>query len=309
MFEEYGYNPEIIERYLHMFGTSETEKLLKANSEPLKKAIRVNTLRTDIKTCCSRLEHKGFRLSRVNWCNEGFFVDLTSASLGATTEHLLGYYYIQDATSMAPAIELSPSEKDYVLDMTAAPGGKTTHLAQLMKNKGIIVASDHDPEKMKALRNNIQRCGVTNTILLNIKAQELVELGVKFDKVLLDAPCTCEGTFSKNTERKKTLVLDEFKKYSDIQRELIGIAKEVLKPGGVLLYSTCSLAPEENELQVEYAVEKLGFEVLNLKNQFASKGFTKFFDEQHPKYLEKCGRFFPHRHNTQGFFMAKLKKA
>jgi NOL1/NOP2/sun family putative RNA methylase len=210
---------------------------------------------------------------------------------------------------MAPAIELSPSVIDKVLDMTAAPGGKTTHLAQLMKNKGVIVAVDQDADKMKAMRSNIQRCGVTNTILIRTKAQELVELGIKFDKILLDAPCTGEGTISKNPERKKSLILEEFKKYASIQSELIGVAKELLNPGGILLYSTCSLAPEENELQVEYAVEKLGFELLSLKNKFASKGFTLFFGENHPKYLERCGRFFPHVHNTQGFFMAKLKKA
>jgi len=309
MFNEYGYNPELINRYIGLFGKNETTQLLEANERILKKSIRINTLKTDSEECISRLEQKGFKFSRVNWCPDGFTVQNEPSSIGATTEYLLGHYYIQDPASMAPAIELSPSATDYVCDMTAAPGGKTTHLAQLMKNKGVIVASDQDSDKMKALRSNIQRCGVTNTILLRTKAQELSELGIKFDAVLLDAPCTGEGTIFKNPERRKTLKLEDFKTYSEVQTELIAVAKEILKPGGILLYSTCSLAPEENELQVEYAVEQLGFELLNLKNKFCSKGLTRFFGKQHPDYLEKCGRFFPHRHNTQGFFMAKLKKA
>lgn len=308
MFEEYGYNPDLIERYLKLFGKYETEQLLKADSNPLKKAIRVNTLNTEIEPCISRLEKKGFTFSKVKWCPGGFFVEKAKVALGATTEHLLGYYYIQDPSSMAPAFELSPSQTDVVLDMTAAPGGKTIHLAQIMKNRGVIVASDQDSDKIKAMRSNIERCGVTNALLIRMKAQEFVELGLKFDKVLLDAPCTGEGTISKNPERKTTLQLKDFEHYAGVQRELIDVANHVLKPGGILLYSTCSLAPEENEMQVEYAVEKLGFEVLNLKNKFVSEGMTEFFGKQHPEYLKRCGRFFPHKHGTQGFFMAKLKK-
>jgi NOL1/NOP2/sun family putative RNA methylase len=309
MFSEYGYNPQLIERYMRLFGKEETALLLAANDAPMKKSIRINTLKIDAEECISILEKKGFHCSPIKWCPDGFIVDKEPSSIGATTEYLLGYYYIQDPASMAPAIELSPSETDYVCDMTAAPGGKTTHLAQIMNNQGVIVASDQDSEKIKALRSNIQRCGVTNTILMQTKAQELVALGIKFDKILLDTPCTGEGTIHKTPERRKTLKIEDFKTYSAIQKELIAVAKEMLKPGGILLYSTCSIAPEEDEMQVEYAVEKLGFELLNLKNKFCSHGFTKFFGEQHPAYLEKCGRFFPHRHNTQGFFMAKLKKA
>jgi len=309
MFKTYGYNPDLIERYVSLLGKKQTLELLQANEKPMKKAIRINTIKTDVKKCIGRLEKKGFKFSKVKWCEEGFIVEKEPRSIGATTEYLMGYYYVQDSASMAPPVELSPSKEDMVSDMTAAPGGKTTHIAQIMDNKGVIVATDMDKRKIKALRSNIQRCGVENTVLIRMKAQEFADLGVKFDKILLDAPCTGEGTISKNPGRKKSLKLEDFEKYSKIQKELLGITKKILKPGGILLYSTCSLAPEENEMQVEYAVENLGFEVLNLKNKQASKGFTEFFGKEHPKYLEKCKRFFPHKHDAQGFFMAKLRKS
>lgn len=308
MFEKYGYNADIVQRYVSLFGKNQTQELLEANDRPLKKAIRINTLKIDVRSCIHRLEKKGFMFSRIPWCSEGRIVDEEPVSIGATTEYLMGYYYVQDPASMVPAIELSPAEHDVVADMTAAPGGKTTHLAQLMKNKGVIVAVDQDKNKMHALISNIQRCGAENVLSIRMKAQELVDLGLKFDKILLDTPCTGEGTISKNPDRRKSLKLEDFKKYSDIQKELLAVSKKILKPGGILVYSTCSLAPEENEMQVEYAVENLGFEVLNLKNKEASKGMSEFFGNKHPQYLEKCRRFFPHKHNTQGFFAAKLRK-
>jgi NOL1/NOP2/sun family putative RNA methylase len=307
MFEQYGYNPDLVKRYISLFGNEVTAKLLQVNELPLKKSIRINTLRIKPNECISRLSSKGFSFSKIRWCDYGFNIENEPNSIGATTEYLTGDYYVQDSTSMVPPLELAPSKNDLVLDMTAAPGGKTTHLAQIMDNTGVIVAVDMNKEKMRAMRSNIQRCGVENVIAIRMKAQELPTFNLKFDKILLDAPCTGEGTIRKNPERRKSLKLEDFEAYSDRQKEMIGIAAQVLKKKGVLVYSTCSLAPEENEMVIEHAVSK-GFEVLNLKNKLCSKGLTEIFGERHPEYLKKCGRFYPHIHDTQGFFVAKLIK-
>jgi len=307
MFEEYGYADFLIERYIKLFGKDETRKLLEANEKPLKKAIRINTLKISVKDCLSRLEKKGFVLSQVPWCEYGFIVEKGRFSIGATTEFLLGYYYVQDQASMVPAIELDPKPGELVADIASAPGGKTTHLAQLMENKGIIVASDINLNKMKELRSNLQRCGIINVLALNYDAETLSKLDIKFDKILLDSPCSAEGAIIKIKERRKTIKQGDFEYYSKKQKSMIDIAKSMIKKDGILIYSTCAIAPEENELVVEHAL-KDGFELLELSNKQCLPGLTEFFGKKHDKRLEKCGRFYPYTHGTQGFFVAKLRK-
>jgi NOL1/NOP2/sun family putative RNA methylase len=307
MFEEYGYSDFLIERYLRLFGEEETKQLLEANERPLKKSIRINTIKISVDDCISRLEKKGFVFSKVLWCDYGFIVEKSKFSIGATPEFLLGYYYVQDSTSMIPAIELDPKPNEIVADIAAAPGGKTTHLAQLMQNNGVIVAADINLNKMKALRSNVQRCGVTNVIALNNDVESLSKFDIKFDKILLDAPCSAEGAIIKIKERRKTIKPGDFKYYSEKQKSIVDTAKTMLKKGGVLVYSTCSIAPEENELVIEHAL-KNGFEVLDISNKHCSPGLTEFFGEKHDQRLKKCCRFYPHKHGTQGFFVAKLRK-
>lgn len=307
MFEEYGYNSFLIERYIKLFGKEETKKLLEANEKPLKKVIRINTLKISPKECLTRLEKKGFSFSKVKWCDYAFIVEGGKYPIGATPEYLLGYYYIQDSTSLVPVIELNPKPGQIVADITAAPGGKTTHISQLMENEGIVVASDINFQKIKALRSNVQRCGAQNVIVINADAHEICKSGLKFDKILLDAPCSAEGTIRKVPQRRQTIKPGDFKYYSTKQKALINSAKDALKDGGILVYSTCSLAPEENELVIEHAL-KNGFEILDISNKYCSPGLTKFFDKEHDHRLAKCCRFYPHIHDTQGFFVAKLKK-
>ncbi|HDQ59727.1 MAG TPA: RsmB/NOP family class I SAM-dependent RNA methyltransferase [Candidatus Woesearchaeota archaeon] len=306
MFEQYGYSNYVIKRYISLFGAKKTKELLDANKRKPRKSIRVNTLKISLSSCRNLLKKKGFVLSKIPWAN-GFFVDKEPSSIAATTEHLLGYYYIQDASSMIPPVELNPKTTDTVLDMTAAPGGKLCHLAEIMKNKGAVVGLDINREKMQAVRSNVQRMGVTNSVVYRMDAKDVSGLGIKFDKILLDAPCTGEGTIGKNPERKN-LQKKDFDHYSSLQKELLSGAFSVLKPGGIILYSTCSLAPEENEMVVEWAAEKFKASLLNLSTRDISKGLTYFFGRPHLRALSKCGRLYPHIHDTQGFFLAKLKK-
>jgi len=301
------YSKSLIERYKSILGDEGTKKLISAHKKKQIKAIRVNTLRITPDKLLNRLKNKGFRFKRTLFSDYGFYVTEEPTSIAATTEHLLGYYYIQDPASMIPPVELNPKSSDLVLDMTAAPGGKTTHLAQLMRNRGTIIAVDVNKEKVKALRSNIQRLGIRNTIIYRMKAEEIRELNVKFDKILLDAPCTAEGTIRKNPERKK-ITEDEIRHYSKLQKELIKTAYFSLRRNGILLYSVCSTLPEECELNIRWAVDTFGFEILPLQTKNISKGLNKVYGKSLLKDLKNCGRVYPYIHNTQGFFIAKLKK-
>lgn len=304
MFEEFGYNPELIERYLSIFGEKFTKELLEANDKPLCKAIRINLQKIGADECIKRLEEKGFVFVKVPWCSYSFWVKKERFSIGAATETLLGYCYLQEPTSLIPVLELNPKPGEIVADLTAAPGGKTTHLSQLMENKGTIFAIDINQESMNSLRSNLQRMGSENVILLRMDSRKLRELNMRFDKILLDAPCTGEGTIIRDKQRRKSLTVPEFEKFSKLQKELLDAAYNCLKPNGILVYSTCSLAPEENEENVMYAVKKLKMQVLDLENRQASPGLKGY-----PEYIKKCGRFYPNIHGTQGFFVAKLLKS
>lgn len=299
---KFGYKPEIVSRYMEIFG-SDVLKFLEANEKPPIKAIRVNTLKIDPESLIGRLEAKGFKFKPVRWLDYAFIVEEEPYSIGATTEYLLGYYYIQDPTSMIPPVELEP--KGIVLDMCAAPGGKTTHIAQIMRNKGVIVAVDIDREKMKALRSNLHRLGVKNVIAYRMDARDVVNFGMKFDCVLVDAPCSGEGVVRKDPGRKSTIDLSEFEFYSRVQKELLNVAIKVTKKGGTIVYATCTVAPEENEAVINAFLDRV--EVVDTKIK-GIPGFTKILGMKFDRSISKTQRFYPHIHDTQSFFVAKMVK-
>ena len=307
MFDSFGYSNFLIDRYVSLFGKNEAKELVRANQSSARRAIRINTLKVKRGDCVNRLKRQGFKLSQVPWCKNGFFVDKKRKSLAATTEYMLGYYYIQDASSMLPAEALNPREEDMVLDMAAAPGGKTTHISQLMNNQGIVAALDINREKMQGLRSNIQRLDVRNVAMYRMDAKDAGDLGVKFSKILVDAPCSGSGTIMKNPERKK-ITQKDIDHYSSLQKELFSKAVKLLKKNGELVYSTCSLEPEENEEIVEWALNKFKLSLIPVKARGVSRGLTRFFGASHSSQLSKCVRFYPHVQKTQGFFLAKFKK-
>jgi len=304
---KYGYKNEIFERYVSMLGEKEAIQLVKANEKPLKKSIRVNTLRISPKELCERLKRKGFSLEKTRYCNYGYYVKEGKFSIGSTTEYLMGYYYIQEAVSMIPSLELEPKENEIVLDMCAAPGGKTTHLSQIMKNKGVIVACEIVGSRMKTLRSNIQRMGVKNVVGLRIDVKRILNFNLRFDKILLDAPCSGEGIVRKESKRKGTLCLRDIKICSERQKKLIDVAISVLKRNGMLVYCTCTFAPEENEFIVKYASER-GMKLVKMRSKFGSPGLTSVFGKELGKEMKLTRRFWPHIHDTQGFFIAKMVK-
>jgi NOL1/NOP2/sun family putative RNA methylase len=230
-------------------------------------------------------------------------------TLGSTHEYLMGKYYIQSISSMLPAIYLNPKEDDIVIDMCAAPGGKTTQLAQLMNNKGKIIAIESSNVRIKSLIYNLRRCGVRNTTVLNMDATKINGLEIHPKKILLDAPCSGEGIIREDPSRKKSKSPDDIKRYMGIQMELLMAAVKSIIPGGYVMYSTCSIAPEENEFIIQNLLEsykKVDIEPIN--DNWGYPGFTKVFDVELSEDLVKARRYYPHIHNTDGFFICLLKK-
>ncbi len=297
-------------RYGQMIGGQETEKLIEAMQKPLRESINANQIRTTDGELEKRLAEKGFELEKIPWAEHGYFVNNSPYSIGSSTEHLLGYYYVQGAASMLPAEELKPRAGEVVVDMCAAPGGKTVQLAQYMQNKGVLIALEKNRERLKSLRANAERCGVENAILVRADAAELPELigGDSADKILLDAPCSGEGVIRKQLARADTISQKDFDSCAIVQKQLISAAIKALKKGGILVYSTCSLAPEENEYVVQYALDNFDIELLPVSLKIGRPGYTSIFGRELSGELEKTRRIFPHERNTEGFYIAKIRK-
>jgi len=222
-----------------------------------KECIRVNTLKISKEELKERLERKGWKLEEVPWYENAFFVE-TQESIAKTKEFFLGYYYIQDAASLVPVIALDPKPGEAILDACASPGSKTTFIAELMKNEGLIVANDVNPKSIKALSFNIQKIGARNVVVTMMDARNIKELNMKFDKILLDVPCSASGTFISSFRVLEFWSQHVVERLSNLQKQLLRAAVEVLKEGGTLVYSTCSMDPEEDEENMEYAIKKLG---------------------------------------------------
>lgn len=230
-------------------------------------------------------------------------------SIGSTIEYLKGYYYIQDLSSCIAVneLEILYSENLAVLDMAAAPGGKTTHIAQKLNNNGLIVACESNPKRLSSLVFNLSRCFVTNTMVFNLRSEMVGNLGIKFDRVLLDAPCTCEGIIQKDVSRKKSRKPKDLEICSELQKKMIIAGFSVLKPNGLMVYSTCSFAPEENEVVIQYLLDNFNDARIE-PVQLGSDGLTKFKNLEFTDRMNKTKRFYPHFHDTNGFFIAKIRK-
>ncbi|MFH1770926.1 MAG: RsmB/NOP family class I SAM-dependent RNA methyltransferase [archaeon] len=272
----------------------------------LRKSLRINTLKIPEKELLERLNKKSVKLQRIAFLKHGFFYEAIF-SMGATPEYLQGYYYLQEAASQIPSEVLNPKAGEMVLDMSAAPGSKTTQMSAQMGNKGTLVAIDNNIHRLESLRSNIERLGVENVTIFRKDARFVDDLNLKFDKVLFDAPCSGNFTDDKNWFEQRDL--QGIKERARLQREILKTAVRVLKKGGVLVYSTCTLEPEENELNIDWLLKK--YENLTLEETGVSigdGGLTKVFGEQLNPEIKKCKRLWPHKTGTQGFFIAKLRK-
>jgi len=288
------------------------EKLLSCLSVEPRQCIRVNTLKISCEHVCSMLEKRGFSLERVPWFEHACFVTPPNEETtpGKTLEHLLGYFYTQDGSSLVPAIALDPKPGESVLDLCAAPGSKTTQIAAMMENRGVVVANDKSIQRTKALRFNLQRCGVVNALVTSCDGRAFWKNGVKFDKILVDAPCTGTG---KIIGRQGLSVLRMWRRFaaqrlSRLQKKLLDSAVRCLDEHGCIVYSTCSLDPRENEEVVDYVVRKHGMKIarIEIKGLKHSRGMTRFKNKEFVKEMERAIRIYPWQNRTEGFFVCKL---
>ena len=269
----------------------------------LKQAIRINTMNGDRDTVVSRLASLGIVLEKIPFLQDGYWIQKSKFSVGATAEYLLGLYSIQEAAAQIPATLFTELEDRTILDSCASPGGKTVQLANLMNNSGIIVALELKERKMFALANQLERCRVTSAAVYNLDAKEASKLDMKFDCVLLDVPCSGNPITDMEWFNRRTS--DDVHRNARRQRQILAEAVKVTKDGGEIVYATCSLEPEENEFNIDWAIANLNVKVEAI-NCHGEKGLTNVFGKELDRSIEKCRRIWPDR--TQGFFVCKLKK-
>ena len=305
--ENVEFKPKFIERYEKL---TNFEDFKKYSLEFLRRSVRINTLKISISECKKRLEEKGWQLTQIPWCKEGFWVVHNEGrrDIGNTLEHSLGHIYVQEAASMIPPIVLGPQPGDIVLDMCASPGSKSSQIAQYMENKGILVANDYKGIRIAPLGINLQRCGISNAIITLMEGRWFKDL--RFDKILVDAPCSGTGTIRKSF---KTLMIwnpDVIKRLAGQQRQLIETAFDILKEDGVMVYSTCSCEPEENEGIIDHLLnnhDNAKLEKIYLDGLKVSKPILEFEKNRYRKEIENCLRIWPQDNDTEGFFVAKIK--
>lgn len=271
-----------------------------------KKALRINTLKTTEKKLIQTLKNKKVKLEKIPYLKNGYFYE-SEYSLASTPEYLQGHFYLQDAASQIPPELLDPKPNETILDMAASPGGKCSHLAQLMNNQGIIIALEENKSRIHALQNNLERLSITNTTIIKKDARFSHDYKIKFDKILLDAPCG--GNYCVEENYFKTRTEQDLQSKSRTQKELLKSAYKSLKNKGTLIYSTCSLEPEENELVIHAFLEEhedMQLEEINIK--IGERGITKYNNQELNPELRKTKRLWPHKTHTDGFFIAKLTK-
>ena len=237
--------------------------------------------------------------------------DLGPGDLGNALEHLLGYYYIQEISSMLSVIALDPQPGELVLDLCASPGSKTTQIASKMQNSGTLIANDIKIDRIAILSANLERCGVTNTIItredgvsFSMKLQKSI---FKFDRILLDAPCSGEGTLRSSPKTFLMWNPKVVKSLSSQQKKLFANAVKCLRVGGSLVYSTCTHSPEENEEIVDFALKHFPLKLEKISLPLKSRpGVIEWLGQEYNKEITKTCRIYPQDNDSEGFFLSKF---
>lgn len=304
--ENIEFKEKFIERYSAL---TDWEPFKTCSLSFLRKSIRVNTLKATIDDVKKRMS-KEWILTPIPWCPQGFWIEHKEGrrDIGNSFEHVLGYIYVQEAASMIPPMVLNPQPGERVLDTAASPGSKTSQIAAMMNNRGVLVANDVTGDRLAALGVNLMRCGVANTAMSLGRGERIKNM--EFDKILVDAPCSGTGTIRKSLKTITMWNPDMVKRLGNVQKKLITNAFNLLRPGGTLVYSTCSLEPEENEEVIDHLLQKKSDAqvvpfTLPLKR---GKPVTEFNGKQYHVAVKNTLRLWPQDNDTEGFFVAKITK-
>ncbi|MEK6844394.1 MAG: RsmB/NOP family class I SAM-dependent RNA methyltransferase [Nanoarchaeota archaeon] len=275
--------------------------------------IRCNTLKISHEELFARLQKKWTISQPFQSYPEIILIEsnLKPGELGNSIEHILGYYYIQEISSMLPVLVLNPQPEELVLDLFASPGSKTTQIAARMQNKGTLIANDLKLNRIKILSSNLERCGVTNSLVSRKDAialcSRLAKENIKFDKILLDAPCSGEGTLRSSQKTFQMWNYNIIEGLSRQQKKFIAFALKCLKKEGTLIYSTCTHAPEENESVVNFALKNFPVKIESISLPLKCRpGLENWKDEQFNPEIKKACRIYPQDNDSEGFFLAKL---
>ena len=296
-------SPHVLPRYRAI--VPEWDRFVDACLRPLPTVVRTNTLRIDPPSLRKRLERQGLSVSPLPWEPMLLAVD---RPVGATIEHWLGYLYVQEAVQSLPVLALDPRPGETVLDLCAAPGGKTTHIAARMDNVGPLVANEPSGRRQPALLANVNRLGLLNVTNTGYRGESF-PLAAAFDRVLVDAPCSAEGTLRKEPSLRGGATAGAIARLARLQKRLIVRAYDLLAPGGVLVYSTCTFAPEENEAVVMHLLETRDARLTPASLPVdASPGLSSWEGVRFPTAVRRCARIYPHRLDSGGGFIARFER-
>ena len=308
----YGYTPWLAHKFLMLVGVSQIVELMEACNVPRPVTIRTNTLKTKRRVLAQALIGRGVNLDPLPWSKEGLQVYDSTVPIGATPEYTAGHYMLQSAASLMPVIALDPKPHELILDMAAAPGGKTSHIAARMGNTGALVANDVSSNRIRAVVGNCARLGIRNVVTCTYRGQLMGSVINNFDRVLLDAPCSGTGVIDKDPSVKTSRDKKSISENVFLQRNLLLAAIDATnahsKSGGIIVYSTCSMLVEENEGVIEKVLALRDVKIVDAELPFGTPGFTRFGPARFHPHMSRARRYFPHTHNMSGFFVCKLKK-
>lgn len=294
-----------MERYREII--PDWESFWEALERPLPVVIRTNTLRIEPQTLKRRLEAKGFDLQPLSW-DETCFLVRGEIPVGNTLEHWLGYYYVQEASQLLPVKALGPNPGERILDLCASPGGKTTQCAQYMEDQGVLIANDNSAKRIQALLANVYRLGIKCVVVTEAPGENFPGPG-NFDRVLVDAPCSGEGVARKFPHLRCGASLGTVSRLSALQKRLLVRALELVRPGGAVVYSTCTLAPEENEEVVKHVLDQGLAELVPWEPPVPhERGLSRFGEKVYGSELQGAVRIYPHHFDSEGGFIAVLRR-
>lgn len=299
--------PKLFEENMKNLLKEEYEEYKKCLDNPMFHGIRINTKKISVEDF---LKINPFKLRQIPWCENGFYYDEDIDKPSKHPYYYAGLYYIQEPSAMTPAAVIPIEQGDRVLDICAAPGGKSTELAAKLNGTGILVSNDISASRAKALLKNLEVFGIDNSLIISEAPYKLSErFESYFDKILIDAPCSGEGMFRKSNSMITAWENNGNQLFADLQRSILTEVVKMLKPGGKILYSTCTFAPLENEKSIEF--------LLSLDDSLKIVDFEKYehFDNGHIEWgntsnsdLEKCARLWPHKIEGEGHFVCLIEK-